>query len=116
MWKANTSNELNQSITKIDNNTISNRIDGYILLKGDTVYFIEEKLIKDDYDRKNLEERLKKRIPAEAILHFNNLNIEKELQTGDKVRIEYSEILESYPVKIKVTKMEKIQGKLSYQL
>ncbi|WP_020061289.1 DUF3221 domain-containing protein [Bacillus sp. 123MFChir2] len=109
MWKANTSNELNQSITKIDNNAVSNRIDGYILLKGDTVFFIEEKHIKDDYDRKNLEERLKRRIPADAILHFNYLNIEKELQTGDKVRIECSEILESYPAKVRVTKLEKIQ-------
>lgn len=109
MWKVNTSNEFKKSTTKTDNNAVSNRIDGYILLKRDTVYFIEEKHIKDDYDRKNLEERLKRRIPADAILHFNNPNIEKELQTGDKVRIECSEILESYPAKVKVTRLEKIQ-------
>ena len=80
-----------------------------ILLKGDNVYFIEEKHIKDDYDKKHLEERLKRTFPADAILHFNNTNIEKQLQTGDKVRIGYSEILESYPAKIQVTKLEKIK-------
>ncbi|MEH7462873.1 DUF3221 domain-containing protein [Bacillus thuringiensis] len=109
MWKVNTSNEFKKSTTKTGNNEVSNRIDGYILLKRDTVYFIEEKHIKDDYDRKNLEERLKRRIPAGAILHFNNPNIEKEIRTGDKVRIECSEILESYPAKMQVTKLEKIQ-------
>ncbi|MEH6892612.1 DUF3221 domain-containing protein [Bacillus sp. JJ864] len=109
IWKANTSNEFKKSTMKIDNNAVSNSIDGYILLKGDTVYFIEEKHIKDDYDRKNLEERFKSRIPADAILHFNNPNIEKEIRTGDKVRIECSEILESYPAKIRVTRLEKIQ-------
>ncbi|WP_242218544.1 DUF3221 domain-containing protein [Bacillus cereus group sp. BfR-BA-01380] len=109
MWKTDTSNELKRSTTKTDNNTVSNRVRGYILLKEDTVFFIYEKIIKSDYDRKNLEQRLKWRFPADAILHFNNPNIEKELQTGDKVRIEYSEILESYPAKIQVTKFEKIQ-------
>ena len=107
--KTDTSNEIKKSTTKTDNNTVSNGVDGYILFEGDTVFFIEEKHIKDDYDRKNLEERLKRRFPADAILHFNNPSIEKELQTGDKVRIECSEILESYPAKIRVAKLEKIQ-------
>ncbi len=93
-----------------DNNTVSNGIDGYILLQGDTVFFIYEKNIKTDNDRKNLEERLKWSIPADAILQFNNPSIKKELQTGDKIRIECSEILESYPAKIRVAKLEKIQG------
>ncbi|MGG2015233.1 DUF3221 domain-containing protein [Bacillus sp. S10(2024)] len=108
MWKTDTSNELKISTKKTDNNAASNWIDGYILLKGDAVFFIEEKHLKDDYDRKNLEERLKRKIPADAVLHINNSSIVKQLQTGDKVRIEYSEILESYPAKIQVTKMEKI--------
>ncbi|MDC2864454.1 DUF3221 domain-containing protein [Bacillus sp. BP-3] len=108
MWKTDTSNELKISTKKTDNNAASNWIDGYILLKGDAVFFIEEKYLKDDYDRKNLEERLKRKIPADAVLHINNSSIVKQLQTGDKVRIEYSEILESYPAKIQVTKMEKI--------
>lgn len=110
VWKTATGNEIKKSTTKIDNNTVSNGIDGYILLQGDTVFFIYEKNIKTDNDRKNLEERLKWSIPAEAILQFNNSSIKKELQTGDKVRIEYSEILESYPAKIRITKLEKIQG------
>lgn len=109
-WKTATGNEIKKSTTKIDNNTVSNGIDGYILLQGDTVFFIYEKNIKTDNDRKNLEERLKWSIPADAILQFNNPSIKKELQTGDKVRIECSEILESYPAKIRVTKLEKIQG------
>ncbi|WP_176524542.1 DUF3221 domain-containing protein [Bacillus sp. AFS018417] len=109
-WKTATGNEIKKSTTKIDNNTVSNGIDGYILLQGDTVFFIYEKNIKTDNDRKNLEERLKWSIPADSILQFNNPSIKKELQTGDKVRIECSEILESYPAKIRVTKLEKIQG------
>ncbi|CAG9613356.1 hypothetical protein BACCIP111899_02571 [Bacillus rhizoplanae] len=110
VWKTGTGNEIKKSTTKIDNNTVSNGIDGYILLQGDTVFFIYEKNIKTDNDRKNLEERLKWSIPTDAILQFNNPSIKKELQTGDKVRIECSEILESYPAKIWVTKLEKIQG------
>ncbi|MCP1123767.1 YobA family protein [Bacillus sp. 3103sda1] len=110
VWKTATGNEIKKSTTKIDNNTVSNGIDGYILLQGDTVFFIYEKNIKTDNDRKNLEERLKWSIPADAILQFNNPSIKKELQTGDKVRIECSEILESYPAKVRVTKLEKIQG------
>lgn len=109
IWKTDISNELKKSTTKTDNNAVSNRIDGYILLNEDTVFFIEEKHIKDGYDRKNLEERLKRKIPADAVLHINNSSIVKQLQTGDRVRIEYSEILESYPAKIQVTKVEKIQ-------
>ncbi|PGZ95415.1 hypothetical protein COE51_20300 [Bacillus pseudomycoides] len=108
VWKTDTSNEIKKSTTKTDNNTVSNVMDGYILLKGDTVFFIEEKNIETDNDRKNLEERLEWRIPADSILQFNNPSIKKELQTGDKVRIEYSEILESYPAKIRVTKLEKM--------
>ncbi|ENQ3105329.1 DUF3221 domain-containing protein [Bacillus cereus] len=108
-WKIDTNSELTRSTMKTSNSAVSKGIDGYILLKGDTVYFIEEKHIKDAYDRKHLEERLKRKIPADAILHFNNASIEKGLQTGDKVEIWYSEILESYPAKIQVTKIEKIQ-------
>lgn len=108
-WKIDTSYEFKKSTTKTINNAVSNRIYGYILLKGDTVFFIEGKLIKDEYDRKHLEERLKRKIPADAILHFTNPSLGKELQTGDKVRIEYSEMLESYPAKVRVIKLEKIQ-------
>ncbi|MEI4802851.1 DUF3221 domain-containing protein [Bacillus sp. FJAT-51639] len=108
--KTDTSYEFKKSTTKTNNNAVSNRIYGYILLKGDTVFFIEEKLIKDEYDRKHLEERLKRKIPADAILHFTNLSLGKELQTGDKVRIKYSEMLESYPAKIRVIKLEKIHS------
>lgn len=109
MWKIDTNSEMKRPTTKTKNDAVFKGIDGYILLKGDNVYFIEEKHIKDDYDKKHLEERLKRTFPADAILHFNNTNIEKQLQTGDKVRIGYSEILESYPAKIQVTKLEKIK-------
>ncbi|MGF9966427.1 hypothetical protein [Bacillus rhizoplanae] len=68
VWKTDTSNEIKKSTTKTNNNTVSNGMDGYILLQGDTVFFIEEKHIKIDNDRKNLEERLKWSIPADAIL------------------------------------------------
>lgn len=108
--KTETSNEIKKPTTKTINNTVSNGIDGYILLQGDTVFFIYEKNIKTDTDRENLEERLKREIPADAILQLNSPSIKKGLQTGEKVRIEYSEILESYPAKIRVTKLKKIQG------
>ena len=109
IYKIDASNKIQRSITKKDTDTISKGIDGYILLKEDTVFFIYEKNIKSDYDRKDLEQRLKWRFSADAILHINNSSIEKELQTGDKVRIGCSEILESYHAKIRVTQLEKIQ-------
>ncbi|HDX9579617.1 TPA: DUF3221 domain-containing protein [Bacillus pseudomycoides] len=108
MWKIDRNSELTRCTTKTVNDAVSKGIDGYILLKGDIVYFIEEKYIKDDYDREHLEERLKRKIPADAVLHFNNPNIKKELRTGDKVRIECSKILESFPAKVQVTKLEKM--------
>ncbi|HDX9590465.1 TPA: DUF3221 domain-containing protein [Bacillus pseudomycoides] len=108
MWKIDGNSELTRCTTKTVNDAVSKGIDGYILLKGDIVYFIEEKYIKDDYDREHLEERLKRKIPADAVLHFNNPNIKKELRTGDKVRIECSKILESFPAKVQVIKLEKM--------
>lgn len=89
---------------------------GYVIVKGRLIYFIKEKELLDEYGE-NIEnikwDDLSKSNymghPTDCVLFGKPVEaIEDKLKTGDKVEIWYSLILESYPGKIKVEKIQKL--------
>ncbi|WP_160156421.1 DUF3221 domain-containing protein [Geobacillus sp. TFV-3] len=82
--------------------------EGFIIMKEGEVYLVEDQdFIQDDANKLSIQELRRK-------YHMSKLWITGAgtlggIKNGQKVRVWYSEILESYPSKIKVTKIESIQ-------
>lgn len=53
---------------------------------------------------------MNKEHPAHIVLSFKDKDAYKQLKTGDKIKVWFSQILESYPAKMIVEKFE-IVGK-----
>ena len=86
---------------------------GYVIVKGRSIYFIEEKELLDEYGENIKWDELAKSNymghPADSVLVGKPVGaIRAELKTGDKVEVWYYQILESYPGKIKVEKIRKL--------
>ncbi|WP_431812097.1 DUF3221 domain-containing protein [Lysinibacillus sp. FW12] len=83
---------------------------GYIVIQKGTVYFIQGKDVQqsdlESFSSKNF--MYSNQFESVSILN-NELKLSmKDIKSGDKVRIWYSEKLESNPAKIKVIRIEKL--------
>ncbi len=83
---------------------------GYIVIQKGTVYFIQGKDVQqsdlEGFSSKNF--MYSNQFESVSILN-NELKLSmKDIKSGDKVRIWYSEKLESNPAKIKVIRIEKL--------
>ncbi|MGG2073439.1 DUF3221 domain-containing protein [Lysinibacillus irui] len=83
---------------------------GYIVIQKGTVYFIQGKDVQqsdlESFSSKNF--MYSNQFESVSILN-NELKLSmNDIKSGDKVRIWYSEILESNPEKIKVIRIEKL--------
>ncbi|MFJ7730927.1 DUF3221 domain-containing protein [Lysinibacillus sp. NPDC097231] len=83
---------------------------GYIVLHEGIVYFIQGKDVQQSDIESFSSENLMYSNKFESVSILNNeLKLSmKGIKSGDKVRIWYSEILESNPAKIKVIRIEKL--------
>lgn len=72
---------------------------GYIVMHEGIVYFIQGK----DVQQSDIES-----FSSENPMYSNKFESMRGIKSGDEVRIWYSEILESYPAKIKVIRIEKL--------
>ncbi|MFD3449497.1 DUF3221 domain-containing protein [Microbacteriaceae bacterium 4G12] len=96
--------------TRVSKNDTSMLLKGYIVLKEDLVYFVEEDKVDQQNIQADLEKLTVKEHPSDARLVFDDQNAAKNLLTGDKVKIGVKQILESYPARIIVTKLEKVDA------
>lgn len=89
---------------------------GYVIVEGPSIYFISEKELLDGYGEniQNIkwDELSKSNFmghPTDSVMFGKPVEaIEDKLKTGDKVKIWYSRILESYPGKIIVENIQKL--------
>ncbi|KOS62581.1 DUF3221 domain-containing protein [Lysinibacillus agricola] len=80
---------------------------GYIVMHEGIVYFIQGKDVQQS-DIESFASENSNKFESVSILN-NELKLSmKGIKSGDKVRIWYSEILESNPAKIKVIRIEKM--------
>ncbi|MEN1935142.1 DUF3221 domain-containing protein [Paenibacillus sp. 102] len=85
-------------------------MEGYVIVKNTTVYFISNKKFKT---KKGLQEYMELQqyldTPGDTILHFNDKSAYEKLKSGYKIKVWFSEILESYPGKMTVNKFEIVE-------
>ena len=97
--------------------------EGYIIVRNNAVFFVGDKTFHDTMffaDDKTvetkvelqhyIEQQMNKEHPAHIVLSFKDKDAYKQLKTGDKIKVWFSQILESYPAKMIVEKFE-IVGK-----
>lgn len=85
--------------------------EGYIILRNDTMFFADDKTIETKVELQHyIEQQMNKEHPAHIVLSFKDKDAYKQLKTGDKIKVWFSQILESYPAKMIVEKFE-IVGK-----
>ncbi|AEH47863.1 DUF3221 domain-containing protein [Parageobacillus thermoglucosidasius] len=80
-------------------------LEGFIIMKEGEVYLVEDPdFVQQDADKFTIHElRSKYKMSKLWIKGFSTL---KGIKNGQKVKVWYSEILESYPGKVKVLKIE----------
>ncbi|KAA6455676.1 MULTISPECIES: DUF3221 domain-containing protein [Bacillus cereus group] len=81
--------------------------EGYILLKEGRVYFAANQDIKTEDIEIYIKEQIKKEHPTDTVLHFKGTY--EQLKNGQKIKIWYTEILESYPEQIPVLKYKVLE-------
>lgn len=75
--------------------------EGYVLRKGEQIYFAAaEQFETKEQLQVYIAEQMKKEHPTDIILQFEDKDAYKQLQTGDKIEVWSSQILESYPSKM----------------
>ncbi|BCC61220.1 TPA: DUF3221 domain-containing protein [Bacillus cereus] len=85
--------------------------EGYIILRNDTMFFADDKTIETKIELQHyIEQQMNKEHPAHIVLSFKDKDAYKQLKTGDKIKVWFSQILKSYPAKMIVEKFE-IVGK-----
>ncbi|MBE5104570.1 DUF3221 domain-containing protein [Bacillus thuringiensis] len=84
--------------------------EGYIILRNDTVFFVSDKKFETKVELKNyIEQQMNKDHPSDIVLSFKAKDAYNKLKTGDKIKVWFSQILESYPVKMIVEKFEIVE-------
>lgn len=84
--------------------------EGYVIKKGNHVYFLANiNFASPEELEEYIREQLKREHPTDTTLGFDDRNFYKQLNTGDKLKIWYSRILESYPARIPVEKVEVLE-------
>lgn len=81
--------------------------EGYILLKEERIYFAANQDIKTGDIETYIREQMKKEHPTDAVLHLKGTY--GQLENGQKIKIWYTEILESYPEQIPVLKYKVLE-------
>ncbi|MBB6284080.1 DUF3221 domain-containing protein [Geobacillus subterraneus] len=80
-------------------------LEGFIIMKDGEVYLVEDPdFIQDDANKLSIQELRRKYHMSK--LWIKGVGTLRGIKNGQKVKVWYSEILESYPGKIKVTKIE----------
>ncbi|HEB2440805.1 DUF3221 domain-containing protein [Bacillus thuringiensis] len=84
--------------------------EGYIILRNDTVFFADNKKFNTKVELQNyIEQQMNKDHPSHIVLSFKDKYAYKQLKTGDKIKVWFSQILESYPAKMIVEKFEIVE-------
>ena len=79
--------------------------EGYIILRNDTMFFADDKTVETKVELQHyIEQQMNKEHPAHIVLSFKDKDAYKQLKTGDKIKVWFSQILESYPAKMIVEK------------
>ena len=85
-------------------------MEGYVMVKNKTVYFIMNKKFETIEELQSyIDQHLHMDIPADMILNFNDESAYKKLQSGYKIKVWSSQILESHPGRIIVSKFELVE-------
>ncbi|MBM6645994.1 MULTISPECIES: DUF3221 domain-containing protein [unclassified Bacillus (in: firmicutes)] len=84
--------------------------EGYVILRGGTIFFDSDKTFKTKVELQNyMEQQMNKEHPSDTVLSFKDKNAYDQLKTGDKINVWSSQILESYPAKMIVEKFEIVE-------
>ncbi|WP_459499133.1 DUF3221 domain-containing protein [Bacillus sp. C1] len=84
--------------------------EGYVMLNGDTVYFIMNKKFDTKTELQNyMEQQMNGEFPANTVLSFDDKSSYKQLKSGYKIKVWSSEILTTYPERMIVKKFEIVE-------
>lgn len=84
--------------------------EGYIILRNDTVFFADDKTFETKVELQHyIEQQMNKEHPSHIVLSFKDKDAYKQLKTGDKIKVWFSQILESYPARMIVEKFEIVE-------
>ncbi|HHT7083653.1 hypothetical protein BK749_26110 [Bacillus thuringiensis serovar vazensis] len=84
--------------------------EGYIILRNDTVFFVDDKTFHTKVELQHyMEQQMNKEHPSDIVLSFKDKDAYNKLKTGDKIKVWSSQTLESYPAKMIVEKFEVVE-------
>ncbi|TCW56468.1 uncharacterized protein DUF3221 [Bacillus thuringiensis] len=84
--------------------------EGYIIVRNDTVFFVDDKTFNTKVELQHyMEQQINKEHPSHIVLSFKDKGAYKQLKTGDKIKVWFSQMLESYPAKMIVEKFEIVE-------
>ncbi|MBK5427739.1 MULTISPECIES: DUF3221 domain-containing protein [Bacillus] len=84
--------------------------EGYVILRNGTIFFDSDKTFKTKVELQNyMEQQMNKEHPSDTVLSFKDKNAYDQLKTGDKINVWSSQILESYPAKMIVERLEIVE-------
>lgn len=92
---------------KLQRKLSASKFEGYVIKKGEQIYFIEEKQFETKEQLQiYIDESMKKDHPTNKLLWFDDKNTYKKLETGDRVEVWSSQELESYPAQMIVERFK----------
>ncbi|MGE1007749.1 DUF3221 domain-containing protein [Bacillus cereus] len=84
--------------------------EGYVIVRNDTVFFVSDKTFETKIDLQHyMEQQMNKEHPSDIVLSFKDKDAYNQLNTGDKIKVWSSQMLESYPAKMIVEKFEIVE-------
>lgn len=84
--------------------------EGYIIVRNDAVFFVGDKTFNTKVELQNyMEQQINKEHPSDTVLRFKDKSAYNQLKTGDKIKVWFSQILESYPGQMIVEKFEIVE-------
>ncbi|PFV83770.1 hypothetical protein COL05_06810 [Bacillus sp. AFS059628] len=84
--------------------------EGYVIVRNDTVFFVSDKTFETKIELQNyIEQQMNKEYPSHIVLSFKVKDAYNKLNTGDKIKVWSSQILESYPAKMIVERFEIVE-------
>ncbi|HDR3490978.1 DUF3221 domain-containing protein [Bacillus wiedmannii] len=84
--------------------------EGYVIVRNDTVFFVDDKTFNTKVELQHyMEQQINKEHPSHIVLSFKDKGTYKQLKAGDRIKVWFSQILESYPAKMIVEKFEIVE-------
>ncbi|MEC2919954.1 DUF3221 domain-containing protein [Bacillus tropicus] len=84
--------------------------EGYIIVRNNAVFFVGDKTFHTKVDLQHyIEQQMNKEYPSDIVLSFKDKDAYNQLNTGDKIKVWSSQMLESYPAKMIVEKFEIVE-------